>query len=347
MCTGGHASAAPSVCATAARGTQAATRTSAPGRLATRTIDAVHDGGGDALRRAQAGRGERPCRRTLAWPPAGDAGQHHGQHGEQGQRQQLGEWRGSARGPRGDHERGRVADDDQCGCERDRRPRPPGQERVANVAGDRTSHPRPPRAPSTRSRPADEHDGDHRRDERDDHQRDRRAHRRRQRHQDGDCYDGLHDLPGGALPGDGSQGEADITHVAAVADAAVNVAGDPAGEREVEEHRPVVRRDGSRKRQTEAEAARHDRPPPGTADGRQHADHRSCRQRRAVHRADTVEERAEAQAARRRRSTSRRQPQGAPTPRRSGQSCCPICSPVLPPGCAGRPTPNGFDPRYV
>ena len=110
------------------------------------------------------------------------------------------------------------------------------------------------------------------------------------------ALDGLHDLPGGALPCDGSQREAEITHVPAVADAAVNVPGDPAGEREVEEHRPVVRRDGSGNRQREVETARHDRPPPRTAEGRQHADPRRCRQRRAVHRPDAVDERADAQS---------------------------------------------------
>ncbi len=87
----------------------------------------------------------------------------------------------------------------------------------------------------------------------------------------------------------------DVVRLVAVTHTAVDVADDPAGQRQVEEHRPVVRRDGSRKRQTEAEAASHDRPPPGAAYDRQRADRRPGRQRRAVHRSDAVEEGPEAQ----------------------------------------------------
>ena len=51
-------------------------------------------------------------------------------------------------------------------------------------------------------------------------------HRRRQREQHDRGQDDLHDLPGGALPGDGPQRAPDIAHVAAVADPAVDVADD-------------------------------------------------------------------------------------------------------------------------
>ena len=54
----------------------------------------------------------------------------------------------------------------------------------------------------------------------------------------------LDDLAGGALPDDGPQRTADVVHVTPVADAAMDVAGDAAREREVEEQRPVVGRDG-------------------------------------------------------------------------------------------------------
>ena len=257
---------------------------------------AVHDGGCDALSRTQAGSAEHPRRRTLARPPAGDAGQHHGHHREQRQRQHPRGRRGGARGARGDQERDRVAEHDHRGGERDRRQRPSGQQPVADVAGRSASQPRPARAPPRgRTRPTSGH-ADHRRDQRDRHQRHRRPHGRGQREQDDDGEHDLHDLPGGALPRDGPQSAADIVHVAPVADATVNVADDPAGERQVEEQRPVVGRDGSGQRQADAEAARHDRPPPGTADGGQQADGRRGRQRPAVHRADALEERACAQA---------------------------------------------------
>ena len=151
--------------------------------------------------------------------------------------------------------------------------------------------------------------------------------------QDGDGEDDLHDLPGYALPRDGPQAEPDGAHVAPVADAAVDVAEDPAGEREVEELRPVVRRDGSRKREAEVEAAGDDPPPPGTANRRHRADHRSGRQRRAVHRTGPVEERADAQApdddGERRRSARQ-----ARCPQHVGRS-----SMILPPR-VGRPGPN-------
>ena len=70
--------------------------------------------------------------------------------------------------------------------------------------------------------------------------------------------DDLHELPGRALPCDGSQASADVAHVAAVTDAAVDVADDSAREREVQEDRPVVRGDGGGQRQVDAEAARDD-----------------------------------------------------------------------------------------
>ena len=258
---------------------------------------AVHDRGCDALSRTQAGSAEHPRRRTLARPPAGDAGQHHGHHREQRQRQHPRGRRGGARGARGDQERDRVAEHDHRGGERDRRQRPPCQQPVADVAGHGASQPRPARAAATGSHPADEHHAD------------------QPSPTSATATSGIDDRTGEGsasstatvsttcttCPAARSHATArsprpTSSHVAPVADAAVNVADDPAGEREVEEQRPVVRGDGSRQRQADAEAARHDRPPPGTADGGQQADGRRGRQRPAVHRADAVEERARAQA---------------------------------------------------
>ncbi len=123
-----------------------------------------------------------------------------------------------------------------------------------------------------------------------------RAHGRRQYEQDGDRQQCLHELSGSALPGDDPQGTADVVHVAAVADATMDVPGDAAGQREVEEHRPVVGRDGSGQRQAEPQAASNDRPPPGTAKGGDEADDR--RRSRA------------------RPSTARTPSRNGPTPRR-------------------------------
>ena len=105
----------------------------------------------------------------------------------------------------------------------------------------------------------------------------------------------LDDLSGSALPDDGPQGAADVVHVAPVADAAMDVPGDAAREREVEEQPPVVGRDGGGQGQTHAEAAGNDRPPPGTADGGDEEDGRRRQKSTAVERADAVEERAGAE----------------------------------------------------
>ena len=135
------------------------------------------------------------------------------------------------------------------------------------------------RPPVTRARPTRTTASDDR-GQRDRHERHERAHGRRQHQEDGDRQHGLHDLPGGALPDDGAQAAADVVHLAPVADAAMDVAGDAAREREVEEHRPVVGGDGGRQRQGDAEAAGDDRPPPRTADGGEEADGRRGQQER-------------------------------------------------------------------
>ena len=84
-------------------------------------------------------------------------------------------------------------------------------------------------------------------------------------------------------------------HVAPVTDAAMDVPGDPAREREVEEQAPVVGRERGRQGQTHAEAAGNDLPPPGTADGGEEEDGRPADKRTAVERADAIEERAAAE----------------------------------------------------
>ncbi len=124
-----------------------------------------------------------------------------------------------------------------------------------------------------------------RHDERDRHQRHRRVHGRRQREQNDHGQDDLHDLPGEALPGDGPQPAADVAHVAPVADPAMDVAHDPAGQRDVEELRAVVRRDRGGQRQVDAETAGHDLPAPGAAHRGQQ---RRCAAAAASARASTV-----------------------------------------------------------
>ena len=130
---------------------------------------------------------------------------------------------------------------------------------------------------------------------------------------------GLHDLPGAALPDDGAQAAADVLHVASVADTAMDVADDAAGEREVEEHRPVVGRDGGGQRQVDAEAAGDDRPPPRTADGGDEADGRRRQKSAAVDRARRRRGTGRCRDARRRRRAWPPRPRGAATERRSSR----------------------------
>ena len=105
--------------------------------------------------------------------------------------------------------------------------------------------------------------------------------------------DDLHDLPGGAFPGDGPQPAADVADVAAVADAAVHVAEHAARQRGVEELRPVVRRDRRRasgRSTPRPRATRLHRQAQHTVVTTRDAGRRG--QRRAVDGADAVEERA-------------------------------------------------------
>jgi hypothetical protein len=65
---------------------------------------------------------------------------------------------------------------------------------------------------------------------------------RRQREEHDEREEHLHDLPGEAFPRDRSQRATDVAHLATVADPALDVAQDAAGQRDVEEQRPVIRR---------------------------------------------------------------------------------------------------------
>ena len=88
--------------------------------------------------------------------------------------------------------------------------------------------------------------------------------------------------PDGAFPGDGPQSRGRHRSPARPwLIAAMDVAHDAARQRDVEELRPVVGRDGRSQRQVDAEAAGHDLPAPRAASGRQHRDARSGRQRAA------------------------------------------------------------------
>ena len=262
--------------------------------------DAVDDGGGDAPVGAQAGRGERPCRSRPRAAPS--------------RRCSAAPWRASRAAPAaasgtvgaatpavraairnvaawpttttaeasaiaGQRVRARAV---RRGC---RRPRRSGS---APGASDR-------RQVAAR---ASEHDAERSRDE----QRSRSAawtsaratagrgaRRRSARPARPARRQRSHD--------DGAQPAADVVHVATVADAAVDVADDAAGQRQVEEQRAVVRRDGGGQRQVDAEAAGDDLPPPGAAE---RWSRRRCPpprpERRPSTRADAVEERAGAEA---------------------------------------------------
>ena len=200
-----------------------------------------------------------------------------------------------------------------------------GEEPVADVAGRCAADPRPRRPTATGSRPSHEHDA--------------RTSPPRPRSPPAALTSarataarGERPRSGGparparrSVPSDGPQRAADIAHVATVADPAVHVAHDPAGQRDVEEQRSVVRRHRRRQRQVDAEATGHDLPPPSTAHRGQHRQARRCRQRPAVDRADAIEERARAQAARPGWLTSRRSPRSGPTSTRSGSCRRPLC----------------------
>ena len=262
------------------RRNHARTRTSGTRQAGDEHHDAVDDGGGDAGR-AQAGRGERPRRHALARPPAGDARQHHGQQHEQRQRQQpetAARWcprsaRRSGRWPRGRRRpaptrarwpatpSGRAA---RRGCRRPPRagPAPTGSARRPAAPEPTSTTPTAATASAIATSGMDE------------------LHGRRQREENDDGQDDLHDLPGGALPRDGPQPAADVATSRPWLTPRWTSPDDPAGQRDVEEQRPVVRRHRSGQRQVDAEAAGHDLPPPGTAHGGQHRDGRRRRQRR-------------------------------------------------------------------
>ena len=116
-------------------------------------------------------------------------------------------------------------------------------------------------------------------------------------------------------------------HVATVADPAVDVADDAAGQRDVEEQRPVVRAPPQRR------SGRSTPRPRATIFHRQ-AQHtvvssreaRGRRQRPAVDRADAVEERAGAEPPDQDGEGRGRRQRGGPTPTRSGSSRRPSCS---------------------
>ena len=167
---------------------------------------------------------------------------------------------------------------------------------VAQVAGRGAAQPRPPRPAGGGPHARRQRDAGRRREERERDERHDRPHRRRHDEEHGDGEDDLHDLPGRALPRHGAQPAADVARVAAVADPAVDVAHHPAGQRDVEEERAVVRGHRRAQRQVDAEAAGHDPPAPGAAHGGQHGEAGRGRQRPAVDRAQAVEERARAQA---------------------------------------------------
>ena len=221
-----------------------------------------------------------------------------------------------------------MARDDQRRRERDGRPRPPGEQAVAHVAcrGDAQARepaaPRPAHPVRRRPRARREHDGGRRREQRERDERHGGPHGRRHHEEHGDGEDDLHDLPGRALPRHGAQPAADVARVATVADPAVDVAHHPAGQRDVEKERAVVRGHRRAQRQVDAEAAGHDPPAPRAADGGQHGEPGRGRQCPAVDRAQPVEERAGARDARPARRASPRRRRGGPIATRPGGSWC-------------------------
>jgi hypothetical protein len=165
-----------------------------------------------------------------------------------------------------------VACDDQRRRERDRRPRPRGKQPIAQVADRGAVQTRPAGRADGRPRARGQRDAGHRHEERECDERHDRPYGRRQDEEHGDGDDDLNGLPGRPLPRHGAQAAADVARVAAMADPAVHVAHDPAGQCEVEEDRSVVRGHRHTQRQIDAEASGDGLPAPGTAHGGQHCE---------------------------------------------------------------------------
>ena len=96
-----------------------------------------------------------------------------------------------------------MTENDHRRREHDCRQRLLVQQPGADVGRHRIPHARQPGASAPRARTVDDDNERGRRGQRDDDERHGRAHGRRQDEQDGDRQHGLHDLSGGALPGDG------------------------------------------------------------------------------------------------------------------------------------------------
>ncbi|BDH11919.1 hypothetical protein HOK021_30980 [Streptomyces hygroscopicus] len=108
-----------------------------------------------------------------------------------------------------------------------------------------------------------------------------------QHHRTGDEQD---ELACGALQDDRAYAPAEVTGVTAVAYGAVHIAQDAAGQRRVQEQRPVVVRDGPAQGQPQTEAAGHQTPPPGAEHRGQQADGEGGEQRGGIDPAQTVQE---------------------------------------------------------
>ena len=175
-----------------------------------------------------------------------------------------------------------MARDDERRRERDGGPRPPREQPRPHVA----AQPHPPRRSGAGAQAQRQREAGGGREQREGDVGHGRPDGRRQHQQHGDGEHGLHDLPGRALPHDRAQ---------AVAEPAVDVADHPAGQRDVEEQRAVVRGHGGAEREVGAEAAGHGPPAPGAADGGRDGEGGRGRQRPGVDRVQAVEEGAGAE----------------------------------------------------
>ena len=123
---------------------------------------------------------------------------------------------------------------------------------------------------------------------------------------------GENDLTRAPLEHHGLAGRGHVPSVAAVPHGPVDVAEDAAGEHAVEEQCPVVVADRAGQGQPDAEARRHEAPPPRAEDGRDRADRHRGRQGRRVDGARRDQERPVADARRQQdqHGGTRREPAG-------------------------------------
>ncbi|EMF30130.1 bifunctional deaminase-reductase-like protein [Streptomyces gancidicus BKS 13-15] len=230
----------------------------------------VHHGDRQPPSRAETRRAERPRGDALPRPPAAHVQrQAHRQQRQQRERQQLRHRRPGPGDVRGEHEHGHVPGEHHHRRHEHARRGAPREQRLPRLTeqpahhaglppGRRPVHPQGQhhRAGPQQSEPGRQGGLAHL-------VVDRGGHGQQDRSPGGE----QRELPGGPLQHHRPYAPPEVTSVLTVPHGPVHVAEDAAGQRRVEEQRPVVVRHGRAERQPDADAARHQRPAPGAEHG--------------------------------------------------------------------------------